>query len=557
MAHDLSLSTSEDKPVVIALAASDADDDVLAYTVVTSPTHGTLSGIAPDLVYTPRTDFNGSDGFTFEVNDGETASNLATVAVTVNPINDRPSVHDRTQALDEDGTLPIMLTGHDADGDLLTTSIMRAPAHGSLTGTPPLLLYTPNPDYHGTDNFTFRTHDGMVNSAYGTISLVIDPIQDPPRLAAVGDVTMDAGTVRSFTLVASDPEGDELSLAATSLPRFASFTDHGQGKATLTLTPDIEDDGAYPPFEIVADDGFRSARTTVAVEVAPMAPAPSARLSASKGLNADELESGALVVAASPSSGATSPDHAIDAKPGTSWCTTVDDAYAPWMIVQLLGSRTQVVDQVVMAGGSGRYGVKDFEVLTSATGTAQADFTTLLSATLPQDTALHTFAFSPTQARYVKLVIHSFWNNLDRGCVPMFELWTRSRHGGIVSLTDGPESGRATMIDFSTQASGAQSPSAATDFRANTYWRTAPGATTDQWLTLDLVGGEAHRINQVHLRGAGGARAPKNFQVRVSNNSTDAENFVTVLEGELPNDGRLASLCVRLRHRQICSAPHR
>jgi hypothetical protein len=72
------------------LAGSDPDSDPLAYTVVSSPTHGTLSGTPPNLTYMPATNFpggivNGADGFTFTVNDGSLTSAVATVSITVTP----------------------------------------------------------------------------------------------------------------------------------------------------------------------------------------------------------------------------------------------------------------------------------------------------------------------------------------------------------------------------------------------------------------------------------------------------------------------------------------
>jgi len=51
-----------------------------------------LSGEAPNLVYTPNTDFNGSDSFAFKVNDGNTDSAEATVTLTVIPVDDPPLI---------------------------------------------------------------------------------------------------------------------------------------------------------------------------------------------------------------------------------------------------------------------------------------------------------------------------------------------------------------------------------------------------------------------------------------------------------------------------------
>jgi hypothetical protein len=86
-----SITTSEDSPVSIQLAATDKDGDALTYSVVTAPSKGTLSGTAPNLTYTPSADFNGTDSFTFRANDGAASSNTATVSITNQARHSTPS----------------------------------------------------------------------------------------------------------------------------------------------------------------------------------------------------------------------------------------------------------------------------------------------------------------------------------------------------------------------------------------------------------------------------------------------------------------------------------
>ena len=67
----------------IGLTGRDPENSKLTYTIVTQPTSGTLTGIAPAIKYTPKAGFSGSDSFTFKVNDGALDSAVATVAITV------------------------------------------------------------------------------------------------------------------------------------------------------------------------------------------------------------------------------------------------------------------------------------------------------------------------------------------------------------------------------------------------------------------------------------------------------------------------------------------
>ena len=73
--------TEEDTPVYITLIGNDVDGDSLTYNVVTGPSHGRLSGTVPKLTYTPEPNFNGTDSFTFVINDATVDSIPMTVII--------------------------------------------------------------------------------------------------------------------------------------------------------------------------------------------------------------------------------------------------------------------------------------------------------------------------------------------------------------------------------------------------------------------------------------------------------------------------------------------
>jgi hypothetical protein len=76
-------TTAEDTAVAITLSAPDVDGDVVSYTVMSGPTHGSLSGTAPHLVYLPAADYYGPDAFTFAAGDDEAVSAVALVNLSV------------------------------------------------------------------------------------------------------------------------------------------------------------------------------------------------------------------------------------------------------------------------------------------------------------------------------------------------------------------------------------------------------------------------------------------------------------------------------------------
>ena len=92
VAEDQTVSTNEDVPLGVILTGSDPDNDPITYVVSANPSHGTLSGTAPNLTYTPDGNYHGPDSFSFVVNDGLVDSAEATIAITVLSVKDRKSV---------------------------------------------------------------------------------------------------------------------------------------------------------------------------------------------------------------------------------------------------------------------------------------------------------------------------------------------------------------------------------------------------------------------------------------------------------------------------------
>ena len=145
-----------------------------------------LSGTAPNLTYDPAANYNGADSFTFKANDGQVDSAVATVSITVTPVNDTPIAQGQSVTTLEDTPKAITLTGSDADGDALSFTVVTGPAHGTLTGTVPNLTYSPAANYNGADSFTFQASDGQVDSAPAMVSITVDaaPLDAPSNLVA-------------------------------------------------------------------------------------------------------------------------------------------------------------------------------------------------------------------------------------------------------------------------------------------------------------------------------------------------------------------------------------
>jgi hypothetical protein len=220
-ADDSSLSTPEDVPVAISLGAADVDGDALTFSVLTPPAHGAISGLAPNLTYTPAGNFSGGDSFTFRVSDGQADSTPATVSVDVTPVNDAPLARPDTASSIEDTpvTIPVLVNDSDIEGDALSIVDTTPASHGTLSvaddGT---ITYAPERDWSGADSFTYTVSDGHGGLATVGVSVSVSPANDPPLLQQPTDQTHSEGQPAGLPLSASDPDGDSLTFSATGLP---------------------------------------------------------------------------------------------------------------------------------------------------------------------------------------------------------------------------------------------------------------------------------------------------------------------------------------------------
>jgi len=269
-ALNASLAIAEDTELNITLTASDLDKDVLTYEILTRPSNGSLAGTAPDLVYVPNGNFYGFDSFTFKVNDGIFDSNTATVTITVSPINDSPLANGISIQTDEDTALDVLLSGSDIDGDALTFRVVAPPANGTLTGTGPGLIYTPNVNVNGNDQFTFVANDGQSDSNIAVAAITINSINDAPIITSSAVANGAGNSLYQYQVTALDPDDTVLSYALMTAPAGMSI----DGNGLIAWTPDNSSAGNHA-IEIQVQDGQGASAVqsfTLAIEAANSAP---------------------------------------------------------------------------------------------------------------------------------------------------------------------------------------------------------------------------------------------------------------------------------------------
>ncbi len=215
---DDAFTTPEDTPLSFTASALDADADPLRFEIITPVTHGVLEGDGPDFTYTPHQDFVGTDQFVYTVTDGYIEPLTATVTIEVTPVNDPPVALDDSLVTDEDTPLSFSLQAYDIDSPTLSYEIVTGTENGTLNGEGADLLYTPNADYFGPDQLTFKVSDGELYSNIATIRITVNPVNDDPFITSTPVVSVINCYPYHYTVTAEDVDHDTLTFSLISAP---------------------------------------------------------------------------------------------------------------------------------------------------------------------------------------------------------------------------------------------------------------------------------------------------------------------------------------------------
>lgn len=176
-ANSQSKSTNGNTPVSISLTGSDLETSTanLIFTVTSGPTHGSLSGTAPNLTYTPALNYSGPDSFKFTVKDSgdDTSAALtsaeATVAITVNDTI-APTITPPSNVTAFTGASATACSAFVSDGTLGSASASDNAGSVSVsrTGVPAGNIFPV-----GTTTITYTATDGVGNTTTATQAVTV------------------------------------------------------------------------------------------------------------------------------------------------------------------------------------------------------------------------------------------------------------------------------------------------------------------------------------------------------------------------------------------------
>jgi hypothetical protein len=161
------------------------------------------------LTFTPAPNSNGVTSVSVLLRDSGGTLNGGFDAVAhsfiliIASVNDAPIANPQSVRIAPKTSASILLTAFDAENDALTFAIDTPPLHGTLSGTPPYLLYQPYTNYHGPDSFTFIASDAYTSSTPASISITVTSSNRAPvAVADLSSPSMLRSNADHFTLLA-------------------------------------------------------------------------------------------------------------------------------------------------------------------------------------------------------------------------------------------------------------------------------------------------------------------------------------------------------------------
>ncbi|KFE62234.1 PKD domain-containing protein [Hyalangium minutum] len=221
-------SVSGSSPVQLSVGASDPDGDTLTYAWTQTPASpaGTFANASSANPTWTTPTVTTSTTFTLQVNvtDGRGGSVQSQVDVSVAPApsqNNPPTLTAGPSAslttINEQETVNLSVTASDPDGDPLTyawsqTSPTSPVGTFSSTSSATPTWTAPDVTASGMYTLTVIVSDGRGGSVAGFVEITVQKVNQAPNVAAniSGPSTLLAGSAGTFSISATDPDGDPL-----------------------------------------------------------------------------------------------------------------------------------------------------------------------------------------------------------------------------------------------------------------------------------------------------------------------------------------------------------
>lgn len=254
-------TVSENSSLTFTVSASDADGDTVAVTAGTLPSGAAFNTSTRVFTWTPGYTQAGTYTVAFTASDGNGGSSSQSAKITVTDANRAPVftvVGAKTVA--ENTLLGFTVSATDPDGDSVTYSASGLPSDAVFQNA--TFSWTPGYDRAGTYTVTFTAGDGKGGTSSMAVPITVTNVNRTPVMAVIGNQSAAKGSLLTFTVSASDPDGDKVTYAAQGMPQGAVF-DTATG--VFSWTPGQS--GTYT-VTFTASDGVAAVTQSVSIAVA-------------------------------------------------------------------------------------------------------------------------------------------------------------------------------------------------------------------------------------------------------------------------------------------------
>ncbi|HIF26242.1 MAG TPA: tandem-95 repeat protein [Micavibrio sp.] len=281
---------------------SDPDGDVLSiepFTIITS-NGATVEMLANgSFTYTPALNYNGTDSFDYTLSDGE-LTDVATVELTVNAVNDDPTAQADAYAVNEDGVLSgnVLTNDSDVDGDDLSVvadDIITANGGSVLLLSNGDFIYSPAVNYNGSDSFEYSVTDGQGGVSTALVNINVVAVNDAP-IANDDFFGFQEDVIATGNVLANDTDidGDALSIQPQSITTLSGGQIELQSNGDFTYTP-AENYNGTDSFEYTLTDAQGASVTGMAfLDIEAVNDEPEAKDDSFAGTENSEVEGNLL-----------------------------------------------------------------------------------------------------------------------------------------------------------------------------------------------------------------------------------------------------------------------
>jgi Ca2+-binding RTX toxin-like protein len=242
---------------------TDPDGEALSVVAVTNGTF-TQAEITQDglIRVTPEVNATGLQTLTYTVRDASGLEATAELLIRYLPLNDAPVAVDDVFTFDEDvvSDFEVLLNDTDPDGDtLMLVSFPTSTRRGDIEDLGDgVLRYTPDPNFHGTETFSYTVEDPDGLTSTATATIIVNAVNDAPDAredtsSGLEDITQTVDVLTNDRDI--DSEGFSLVGVAGGLFTTAVINLDN----TITITPTADFEGEDTVFYTIEDtEGLQS-----------------------------------------------------------------------------------------------------------------------------------------------------------------------------------------------------------------------------------------------------------------------------------------------------------